>query len=113
METLARKLEAPLICSNCGAEYQTTRKRKAAKYCSQSCCAEAKSLPLKTPIAVVREMYLVQNPTNNQIENLAVVSRQRHGELHKQLEAISAQLYKEGKITYCPQNGYQITKESQ
>ena len=67
METLARKLEAPLNCSNCGVKYQTTKKRKAAKYCSQKCCAEAKSLPLKTPIAVVKEMYLEQNLTTREI----------------------------------------------
>ena len=180
METLARKSEGQLTCKECGKKYLTTRNRKTSVYCSSQCCAKAKSLPLLTPIAVVREMYLEQrlttreiatrlgstwkhvskalksdgvdlisnrrakkrscsrtyrkavemeigrslatseivhhldcNPTNNKEENLVVVSRRRHGELHKQLETISAQLYKKGLITYSPHHGYQITQEFQ
>ena len=66
--------------------------------------------PLKTEEIV---HHLDCDPTNNKIENLAVVSRQQHGKLHKQLETISAQLYKKGLITYSPRHGYQITQEFQ
>ena len=180
MEKLVKKLEGQLTCKQCGNQYQPSRNRKQSVYCSAQCSGKARSFPLLTPFAVVREMYVEKDlttreiaerlgttwkhvskalkkngvemkggrrakkrscsktyrvvvekqigrllsteeivhhldcdPTNNKIENLAVVSRQRHGELHKQLETISADLFKRGIITYCPQAGYQIMKESQ
>jgi hypothetical protein len=49
------------------------------------------------------------NWRDNRPENLAVVSRQRHSALHKQLETISAQLFTAGLITFDPLNGYVAT----
>lgn len=46
---------------------------------------------------------------DNRPRNLAVVSRRRHSELHKQLGTISAELFMAGLITFDHQNGYRIT----
>jgi len=45
---------------------------------------------------------------DNRPENLAVVSRTKHSQLHKQLEIISAKLFTAGLVTFDHQNGYQI-----
>jgi len=53
--------------------------------------------------------HIDANWKNNDPANLAVVSRKRHSELHKQLEAISAQLFTAGLITFDHQTGYRMT----
>lgn len=49
------------------------------------------------------------NPLNNEVKNLAVVSRQRHSDLHKELEMLSIALYKKGLVTFSVESGYQPT----
>ncbi len=46
---------------------------------------------------------------DNRPQNLVVVSRKRHSDLHKQLEAISAVLFTAGLVTFDETSGYQMT----
>jgi hypothetical protein len=46
---------------------------------------------------------------DNDPQNLVVVSRKKHSDLHKQLEAISATLFMAGLVTFDPATGYQMT----
>jgi len=47
--------------------------------------------------------------TDDRPDNLVAVSRQRHSDLHKQLEQISAKLFQAGLISFSPLTGYAIT----
>ncbi len=53
--------------------------------------------------------HLNCNETDDRVENLVAVSRQRHAALHKQLETLSAQLFKAGLITFDMETGYQLS----
>lgn len=57
--------------------------------------------------SVVHHLNCIE--TDDRPENLVVVSRPRHSELHKQLEGLSANLFTAGLITFCHQRGYQMT----
>lgn len=50
--------------------------------------------------------HLDGNRCNNLTENLVVVSRKRHGELHAQLEKISLHLFARSLLRYDPEKGY-------
>lgn len=51
------------------------------------------------------------NKTDNRPENLAVVVRKRHGELHAQLERLTCQLLATGLMTYSMEDGYIFSSE--
>ena len=44
--------------------------------------------------------------SDNRPQNLIVVTRKRHKELHAQLEAIGFHFLKEGKVIFRPSSGY-------
>jgi|SRR5215475_1533321 len=46
---------------------------------------------------------------DNRPQNLVVVSRKKHSDLHKQLEAISAHLFTAGMVIFDPIAGYQMS----
>jgi len=46
---------------------------------------------------------------DNRPQNLVVVSRKKHSDLHKQLEAISVALFTAGLVTFDQESGYQMT----
>jgi hypothetical protein len=45
---------------------------------------------------------------DNRPQNLVVVSRKKHSDLHKQLEAISVELFMAGLVTFDLTSGYQM-----
>ena len=59
------------------------------------------------PGEIVHHLNCVE--TDDRPENLVVVSRPRHMQLHRQLERISAKLFMAGLISFELQNGYAIT----
>ena len=48
---------------------------------------------------------------DNRPQNLVVVSRKAHSDLHKQLEAISARLLTAGLVTFVEVSGYHMTRQ--
>lgn len=52
--------------------------------------------------------HIDHDPLNSDPLNLVVVSKQRHSDLHKELEMLSIALYKKGLVTFDPTTGYQM-----
>ena len=86
-----------------GIEFRNGRRRNPAR----------RSMTRYRRVAEAKKGQVVHHlncsETDDRPENLVAVSRQRHSQLHKQLEQISAKLFMAGLISFDPQNGYQIT----